>query len=105
VLVDEAQDLSPVELAVILQCTSRAQSITLAGDVAQRLHMDNGFAGWDSALGELGFSHVAIEPLQVSYRSTAQIIDFARGVLGHLAPAVSPTATRDGAPVELFRFA
>jgi DNA helicase-2/ATP-dependent DNA helicase PcrA len=105
VLVDEAQDLSPVELAVILQCTSRAQSITLAGDVAQRLHMDNGFSGWDSALGELGFSHVAIEPLQVSSRSTAQIIDFASGVLGHLAPAISPTATRDGAPVELFRFA
>jgi len=105
VLVDEAQDLSPVELSVILHCVSRAQSITLAGDVAQRLHMDNGFSGWDAALGELGFSHVAIEPLQVSYRSTAQIIDFARDVLGHLAPAETPTATRAGAPVELFRFA
>jgi DNA helicase-2/ATP-dependent DNA helicase PcrA len=105
VLVDEAQDLSPVELTVVLRCTSRAQSVTLSGDVAQRLLMDNGFLGWDSTLRELGLNHVAIEPLQVSYRSTAQIIDFAREVLGPLAPAEAPRATREGAPVELFRFA
>ncbi len=105
VLVDEAQDLSPTELTVVMRCVSRAQSITLAGDVAQRLHMDNGFAGWDATLSELGLSHVAIEPLQVSYRSTAQIIDFARDVLGHLAPEESPRATREGTPIELFRFA
>lgn len=105
ILVDEAQDLSPVELTVVMRCLSRAQSITLAGDVAQRLHMHNGFAGWDRTLGELGLSHVAIEPLQVSYRSTAQIIEFARDVLGPLAPADSALATREGTPVELFRFA
>lgn len=105
VLIDEAQDLSPVELTVVTRCVSRAQSITLAGDVAQRLHMDNGFTGWQSALSELGLSHVAIEPLQVSYRSTSQILEFSTSVLGHLAPDLRPTATRSGTPVELFRFA
>jgi DNA helicase-2/ATP-dependent DNA helicase PcrA len=105
VLVDEAQDLSPLELNVVMRCVSGGQSVTLSGDVAQRLYMDNGFLGWNAALEELGFSHVQIEPLQVSYRSTAEIIEFARGVLGHLAPAESPKATREGAPVELFRFA
>src|SRR5690606_33523623 len=42
---------------------------------------------------------------QVSYRSTAQIIDFAREVLGPLAPDEAPRATREGTPIELFRFA
>jgi hypothetical protein len=43
ILVDEAQDLSPVELAVVLATASSANSITLAGDVQQRLLLDNGF--------------------------------------------------------------
>lgn len=105
VLVDEAQDLSPLELSVVMRCVSKGQSITFSGDVAQRLYMDNSFNGWDATLKELGFSHVAIEPLQVSYRSTREIIDFARSVLGPLAPKESPLATREGAPVEMFRFA
>jgi DNA helicase-2/ATP-dependent DNA helicase PcrA len=104
VLVDEAQDLSPVELAVVFGTISRGQSVTLSGDVAQRLHMNNGFTSWKGVLGELGLSHVEIEPLKISYRSTQPIIDFARAVLGPLADADAPRATRDGAPVELFRF-
>lgn len=104
VLIDEAQDLSPVDLAVVMDAVSRGQSVTLAGDVAQRLYMNNGFSDWKGVLGELGLSHVEIEPLRISYRSTAPIIDFARSVLGPLADAEAPRATRGGAPVELFRF-
>jgi DNA helicase-2/ATP-dependent DNA helicase PcrA len=104
VLVDEAQDLSPVELAVVFATVSRGQSITLSGDVAQRLYMNNGFTSWKGVLGELGLSHVEIEPLRISYRSTEPIIDFSRAVLGPLADADAPKATRGGAPVELFRF-
>ncbi len=105
VFVDEAQDLSPVELSVVLGTLSRANSLTLAGDIAQRLHMDNGFTDWNTVLGELGLSHVEIEPLRVSYRSTQEIIEFARAVLGPLAHEEQGVATRSGAPVELFSFA
>jgi DNA helicase-2/ATP-dependent DNA helicase PcrA len=104
ILVDEAQDLSPVELSVVLSTTTEARSITLAGDVAQRLHMDNGFESWGDVLGQLGLSHVEVEPLKLSYRSTHEIIEFAHEVLGPLAPAEVGKATRAGAPVELFRF-
>lgn len=104
VLVDEAQDLSPVELAVVLGTVSPGQSVTLSGDVVQRLHMNNGFSTWHAVLGELGLSHVEVEPLRISYRSTEPIIGFAREVLGPLADADAPKATRGGAPVELFRF-
>ncbi|HEY6077345.1 MAG TPA: ATP-binding domain-containing protein [Polyangiaceae bacterium] len=102
ILVDEAQDLSPVELAVVLETTSAARSITLSGDVQQRLMMDNGFTDWHTVLGELKLSHVEVEPLKLSYRSTKPIIDFSRAVLGPLASADAPVATREGAPVDLF---
>jgi DNA helicase-2/ATP-dependent DNA helicase PcrA len=102
ILVDEAQDLSPIELGVVLDTTSAAKSITLSGDVQQRLHMDNGFTDWKTVLGELGLSHVEVEPLKLSYRSTKPIVDFSRAVLGHLASADAPLATREGAPVDLF---
>src|SRR5690606_25912842 len=62
ILVDEAQDLSPVELGVVMATTTSQRSVTLAGDVAQRLHMDNGFRGWSDVLGQLGLSHVEVEP-------------------------------------------
>lgn len=104
-LLDEAQDLSPVELRVLSETMSSAKSITLAGDVAQRLHMDNGFLGWAHALAELGMPHVAVEPLRLSYRSTAEILAFARSVLGPLAEDPQPEATRHGAEIEMFRFA
>jgi ATP-dependent DNA helicase UvrD/PcrA len=102
ILVDEAQDLSPVELAVVLDTTSLAKSITLSGDVQQRLMMDNGFTDWKTVLGELALSHVEVEPLKLSYRSTKPIIDFSRAVLGPLASTDAPVATREGAPVDLF---
>ena len=58
-------------------------------------------------LKELGVPGGAgmIEPLKVSYRSTAEITSFARGVLGPLAHEAEPIATRHGPPVELFSFA
>ena len=103
ILVDEAQDLSPVELSVVLATTSQANSITLSGDVQQRLLMDNGFSDWKTVLGELGLNHVEVEPLKLSYRSTKPIIDFSRAVLGPLASKDAPVATREGTPVDLFQ--
>lgn len=105
IFVDEAQDLSPVELAVVLGTSSRRQSVTLAGDVAQRLHMYNGFSDWRGVLHDLGLDHVEIEPLKLSYRSTHEIIEFSAEVLGPLRHEEQGQAIRHGAPVELFRFA
>jgi DNA helicase II / ATP-dependent DNA helicase PcrA len=104
IFVDEAQDLSPLELAVVLN-TARGESVTLAGDTAQRLLMDNGFSEWRRVLDELGFAHVEIEPLRISYRSTYEIMTFANDVLGELVDPAFATAPRHGVPVELFSFA
>ncbi len=105
ILIDEAQDLSPVELSVVVSTTTPQRSLTLAGDVAQRLHMDNGFNSWSEVLSQLDLSHVEVEPLKLSYRSTYEIIAFAHQALGPIAPKEMGRATRSGAAVELFRFA
>ena len=104
ILVDEAQDYSPVELALLLDLLSAGRSITLAGDTAQRLMMDNGFSDWRTVLADLGLSHVEIEPLRLGYRSTQEITDIAHFVLGPLAPEEKGVSVRRGAPVELFQF-
>ncbi len=105
ILVDEAQDYSPVELALVLDMLSPGRSITLAGDTAQRLLMDNGFSDWRTVLADLGLSHVEIEPLRLGYRSTQEITDVAHWVLGKLASEEKGIAARSGAPVELLQFA
>jgi DNA helicase-2/ATP-dependent DNA helicase PcrA len=105
--VDEAQDLSPMKLSVLIGHTAGAAgkpSITLAGDTSQRLFLDNGFGDWASVLRHLGLSHAAMEPLRIAYRSTREILALAREAMGPLADAVAPEAKRGGAPVEGFRF-
>jgi DNA helicase-2/ATP-dependent DNA helicase PcrA len=106
--VDEVQDASLIELRVLLELTGHAPSVTLAGDTAQRLLDDGSERGefdWNGLLDNLGITHTRIEPLRVSYRSTAEITEFARSVLGPLAHVEVPETTRRGPPVELFQFA
>jgi DNA helicase-2/ATP-dependent DNA helicase PcrA len=101
--VDEAQDLSPVELAVLIGETRgkpKEKSITLAGDTSQRLFLDNGFRDWRTVLHELALDHVAVEPLRIAYRSTREILQLARFAMGPLADRDPPLARRSGAPVE-----
>jgi DNA helicase-2/ATP-dependent DNA helicase PcrA len=107
VFVDEVQDASPVELRVLLELTGKERSITLAGDVAQRMLEegdDRGEFDWNGLLDVLGVPHTKLEPLRVSYRSTAEITCFARAILGPLAHDDIPETTRRGPPVELFPF-
>jgi DNA helicase-2/ATP-dependent DNA helicase PcrA len=102
--VDEAQDLSPLALSVLIGRTTPQRSITLAGDTAQRLFLDNGFSDWRTVLGHLGLDHVAVEPLRIAYRSTREIMSVARAAMGPLADPEPPQAPRSGAPVEAHVF-
>lgn len=103
-MVDEVQDFAPVELAVLLDSTTKERSITLAGDTAQAIAPEHGFTSWTEMLVDLGIPHDRVEPLRVSYRSTREIVDCALHVLGPLSGDVRPVAPRSGAPVESFGF-
>lgn len=103
IVLDEVQDFSPVEVQVLLDTTEKNQSVTLAGDVRQHISEQAGFSTWQGFLDRIGIESTALNTLQVSYRSTHPITRFALQVLDDdNEPA--PRTTRDGPPVELFRF-
>jgi len=104
IVIDEAQDLAPIEVRVLLDCVTDGQSVTISGDRAQKMIFDNGFTDWPELLRDAGLPHVAIQPLKISYRSTRQVMDLSRHVLGPLHNADEQLIAREGAPVGFYAF-
>jgi DNA helicase-2/ATP-dependent DNA helicase PcrA len=102
-VLDEVQDFSPVEVQVLLDTCDPERSVTLAGDVRQHISEAAGFTSWTDFLDKIGVPVTALNTLEVSYRSTHPITSFAIELLGQDDEPV-PRTTRDGPPVELFRF-
>lgn len=104
IVIDEAQDLAPIEVRVLLDCATEGQSVTIAGDRAQKMIFDNGFVDWPQLLGDAGLPHVAIQPLKITYRSTRQVMELSRHVLGPLHSPEDALIAREGAPVGFYQF-
>lgn len=102
VMLDEAEDFSLFELAVVGQQLGKTRSCTLAGDEMQQT--TTSFAGWPAALAELGVKDAATVRLSVSYRCPRPVIELARQVLGPLAPESPPRNAREGVPVGFHHF-
>jgi DNA helicase-2/ATP-dependent DNA helicase PcrA len=105
VAIDEVQDLSPVEVRVLIDCLDEHRSLTLAGDTQQHVMKEAGFSSWSEFLAQVGLPGTSIETLSVSYRSSREIVAFAHGLLGPLREEPDlPVTTRRGPPVECFEF-
>ncbi len=101
-VVDEAEDVSLVELSVLGRQLGGLRSVTLAGDEAQQTF--SSYAGWPEALAALGVKDAPAVRLATSYRCPAPIAALAHEILGPLAPPEPPRAGREGAPVARFDF-
>jgi DNA helicase IV len=66
VVVDEAQNLTPMELRMVVR-RARRRSLTVLGDIAQRT-AEAHLSTWEAVLGEAGVDSLAVEELLVSYR-------------------------------------
>lgn len=104
IVLDEAQDLCPLEVRVLLDTASKGKSVTIAGDRAQKMVFDNGFQDWPQLLEGAGLPHTAIQPLKITYRSTRQVMELSQHVLGHLHNPQDQLIAREGAPVSYFDF-
>ena len=104
-MVDEAQDLSPIELTTLLGVSRKPYSITLAGDVNQQMIQNNGFKDWNFMFDYLGLKGQELSSLNISYRSTREIMSFSMEILGDQAVGKDVKTTKHGPPVELFNFA
>ncbi|QTA86686.1 UvrD-helicase domain-containing protein [Desulfonema magnum] len=107
IMADEAQDLSEVELATLLYAADKEQSVTICGDMAQKIKGDvsfenaKGFTGFIRELQErTGNRNVCADTLKVGFRATRQIMELAWHILKEKP---SMTVLRDGDPVEILR--
>jgi DNA helicase IV len=91
IVVDEAQDLSPMELrAVGRRCSTGAA--TVLGDIAQGT-TPWAAVSWSGLLGHLGKTDASIRELEVGYRVPRQILDYASLLLPSIAPGLRPAAS------------
>src|SRR6266516_3424444 len=88
VVLDEAQDLSPMACRAIgRRCATG--SATVLGDIAQGT-TPWAASNWDQLLGHLGKPEATLEILDTGYRVPRQILDFASRLLSHIAPGLAP---------------
>ncbi|MDN5749305.1 MAG: DUF2075 domain-containing protein [Pseudonocardia sp.] len=88
VVVDEAQELSEMDWRVLMRhCPSR--SFTVVGDLAQR-RSAAGATSWDTMLEPYVPGRWAHRSLSVNYRTPAEIMTVAAGLLAEFAPGVQP---------------
>ena len=88
VVLDEAQDLSPMQYrAVGRRCTTG--SATVLGDIAQGTTPWS-TATWAEALAHLGKPGSRIEPLTKTFRVPSEVITFASRLLPGIAPDLEP---------------
>jgi DNA helicase IV len=88
VVLDEAQDLSPMACRAIGRRCSTG-SATVLGDIAQGTTAW-ATGSWNEMLGHLGKPEATLEVLDVGYRVPRQILDFASRLLGTIAPSLAP---------------
>ncbi len=91
IVVDEAQDLSPMQCRAIgRRCATGAA--TVLGDIAQGTTAW-ATTSWEQMLGHLGKADADLRVLDTGYRVPWQILDFASRLLGQIAPALRPATS------------
>jgi DNA helicase IV len=103
VIVDEAQDLTPMQLRMIAR-RAREGALTILGDVAQGTGAVR-YSGWGEVLPHLPHGGDAVvEELRHAYRVPREIMELALPLLDTIAPDVAPPISyRTGAALPAVR--
>jgi DNA helicase IV len=90
IVVDEAQDLSPMQFRMIAR-RAPAGSLTVLGDLAQATGAWS-YQGWDEILRHLPtVAPTRLDELTLGYRAPGQVLELASRLLAVAAPTVTPT--------------
>ncbi|GIT70765.1 MAG: hypothetical protein Ct9H300mP28_05790 [Pseudomonadota bacterium] len=88
-MLDEAQDFGALEFQLLVSLTPANRiSVTLAGDLDQRIMLGRKHETWEESLGHLILPDgskpdvTALAPLKIGYRSTNEIMIAAKNVIG-----------------------
>jgi DNA helicase IV len=88
IVVDEAQDLSPMMLRALARRSSTG-SLTVLGDLAQAT-TPWASRSWAEALTHLGKPDAHVEELSRGFRVPADVIEYAGRLLPYIAPGLTP---------------
>ncbi|MFK4596554.1 DNA helicase IV [Streptomyces pristinaespiralis] len=99
VVLDEAQDLSPMQYrAVGRRCSTG--SATVLGDLAQGT-TPWATASWAEALTHLGKPEAVVEELTAGFRVPREVIAYASRLLPHMSPGLAPVSSVRESPGSL----
>ena len=105
--VDEAQDLNPLQIAVLDEWRSGRDDLTLVGDPSQSIYGFNGADPSVLSILETRFPGIEVIRLTANYRCTPQVVSAGLTALSHLNEE-SPklfSARSDGVAVKICSFA
>jgi DNA helicase IV len=81
-VLDEAQELAPIELATLGRTLTHEGTLIVAGDAQQLTDETTAFPGWSEAMRELGRPDFETVELEIGYRCAPGIVSLARAVVG-----------------------
>ena len=90
IVLDESQELSPIELAVIGRALAPGGTLTVAGDEEQQTDDTAYFPGWTDAMIALGAPEHQKSILLESHRCPPEVEAYARAVVGRGPPVSGP---------------
>ncbi|NLV57929.1 MAG: UvrD-helicase domain-containing protein [Clostridiales bacterium] len=98
VVVDEAQDVSPLQVKVLRKLFNH-DAFTLVGDLWQGIYGDEGLRAWSDLTEGIFEKQPACVALSTSYRSTVEIMELALALMaGHDSAGVTKPVLRHGEP-------
>jgi DNA helicase-2/ATP-dependent DNA helicase PcrA len=98
-VIDEAQDVGPLELRLLGHAQAADATMTVAGDAVQQSDPTVSFMGWDQVLSELQVAESEEARLNTNYRCPRPVAEFGRKVLGSMAPKELPRSIKEGRDV------
>lgn len=107
IVIDEAQDFGLVEIRALLNAVNQDKTVTIVGDLAQKIVMGRNFNSWGEMLKDAGFEEISPIALTVSYRTTQEILELAATIRKDLkemlpAPASGPNKKERHGPTPTF---
>ncbi|MBI3540785.1 MAG: AAA family ATPase, partial [Deltaproteobacteria bacterium] len=97
IVIDEVQDFGLVEIRALLNAVDQKRTVTIVGDISQKIVMGRNFSSWEEMLQNAGFEETSPLSLTVSYRSTQEIVEIATRLRKDgAAPTPSSTTSRRG---------
>ena len=103
IVIDEAQDFGSVEIRALLNALDHERTVTIVGDVAQKIVGGRDFGGWNELLKDAGFTDTMPIALTVSFRSTLEIMEVAEHLRGQRFSRSENVSSGRRGPIPTFR--